>query len=253
MLCFPPVEDVHLGRSPLKEVICQVRFPAILRITQEPPVEFQERVRRRFPQIEYQHGLVLEAPPFQSEPLTTRQEPVVYRLTSSDGETVVSLSADFYAVSTTAYTRWPTFAESLEIATTAVRDVYEPAYARRVGLRYVNRLTFENTGTRSAKSLWRVVRPALTTMLRQDSWDEPQEMLNRLVLRADGAERLTLLTGHRGGRQPFFLIDLDYYVEGEIPLDEVLPSTARFHDVIYSAFRWCISDGHLHRFQPSQE
>lgn len=253
MLCFPAVEDVRLGRSPLKEVICQVRFPAILRIVQEQPVEFQERVRSRFPELKYQKGLVLESTPFQAEKLTTRQEPVVFRFSSADGHTTVSLSAGFYAISTSAYTRWPDFADALEIVTEAVDELYKPSYAQRIGLRYVNHLTFANTGTRSIKALWGVVRPTLTAMLRQDCWDDPQEMLNRLVLRAEAGERLTLLSGYGGEPEPFFVLDMDYFVEGELPLDQVHPLTTRFHDIIYRAFRWCIREGQLKRFQPEQE
>ena len=36
-------------RSPLVEVICQLRFPAILTINTKEPAEFQEAVRHGFP------------------------------------------------------------------------------------------------------------------------------------------------------------------------------------------------------------
>lgn len=36
-------------RSPLVEVICQLRFPAILTINTKEPAEFQEAVRHDFP------------------------------------------------------------------------------------------------------------------------------------------------------------------------------------------------------------
>ena len=38
-------------RSPLIEVICQLRFPAILRIDAQAPAQFQEAIRGDYPQF----------------------------------------------------------------------------------------------------------------------------------------------------------------------------------------------------------
>jgi len=37
------------AKNPLEMVICQVRFPAILKISSEPPADFQEALRREYP------------------------------------------------------------------------------------------------------------------------------------------------------------------------------------------------------------
>ena len=47
-MAFPEVERVIYERNPLDEVICQLRFPAILKID-EPPIAFQEQIRTRYP------------------------------------------------------------------------------------------------------------------------------------------------------------------------------------------------------------
>jgi len=59
-LNFPVVEDVHLANAPIREVICQVRFPTILRIAQGEPAEFQERIRGNFPVLEAERRVVIE-------------------------------------------------------------------------------------------------------------------------------------------------------------------------------------------------
>src|SRR5262245_21970271 len=51
---FPPSERVIYGKAPLSQVICQVRYPQILRIDSQPPADFQERIRRIFPLVERQ-------------------------------------------------------------------------------------------------------------------------------------------------------------------------------------------------------
>src|SRR4051794_3088983 len=57
---FPAVDRVIYERNPLVEVICQVRFPAILRIDVEPPAAFQEAIRGAFPAFSESAGI--EAP-----------------------------------------------------------------------------------------------------------------------------------------------------------------------------------------------
>ena len=46
---FPESKRVFYGKTPLEEVVCQLRFPPILRIDAEPPATFQDRVRTTFP------------------------------------------------------------------------------------------------------------------------------------------------------------------------------------------------------------
>jgi hypothetical protein len=43
------VERVLYEKNPLESVICQVRFPTILRVDSEVPSDFQDRIRGRFP------------------------------------------------------------------------------------------------------------------------------------------------------------------------------------------------------------
>ena len=250
MICFPQREDVRLRRAPLAEVICQVRFPPILRIANEHPVAFQERIRERFPHLAVEQGMIVHMAPMAMEPPSAKAQPRIFRFRTPDGHTVVSLALDFYALSTVAYTHWADFLDLLQFVNQAAREVYNVPYAVRVGLRYINHLTFENTGASSIAELWDVLRPELTVLLRSECWDEPLEMLSQLLLSADTNEHLTLRTGFKGGENPLFLLDFDYYTEGNISLGNLPSRCQRYHDVIYNAFRWCIRDEKLAVFDP---
>ena len=46
---FPEVRRVIYKKSPLDRVICQLKFPPVLRIDADMPVEFQDCIRREFP------------------------------------------------------------------------------------------------------------------------------------------------------------------------------------------------------------
>jgi len=250
MLRFPQREDVRLQRAPLAEVICQVRFPPILRIASEQPAAFQERVRERFPQLAVEQGVVVHMEPLGTMPPSAKPEPRIFRFKSPDGNTGVSLQLNFYALSTISYTHWRDFLELLRLVNQAACEVYDIPYAVRVGLRYINHLTLENTGANNVAELWEILRPELTMLLRGDCWDEPLEMLNNLLLAGGENERLTLRSGFRSGEKPVFLLDFDHFSEGNIALEDLLTLCQRYHDVIYNAFRWCIQEEKLAVFAP---
>ena len=250
MVYFPQREDVRLERAPLAEVICQVRFPPILRIASEQPVAFQEWVREQFPQLEVEQDMVVRMAPLEATLPSVKPEPHIFRFKSPDGNTTVSLALNFYALSTTSYTHWKDFLELLQLVNEAAREVYNLPYAVRVGLRYINRLTFENTGASSVRELLAILRPELTVLLRGDCWDEPLQMLNQLLLTGGEDERLTLRSGFRGGDEAVFLLDFDYYAEGNIALENLSALCQRYHDVIYNAFHWCIREEKLAVFAP---
>ena len=46
---FLDASHVQYRKPQLVEVICQLRFPAILSIGAKDPVDFQERIRREYP------------------------------------------------------------------------------------------------------------------------------------------------------------------------------------------------------------
>lgn len=49
---FSNDERVIYAKRQLVEVICQLRFPEILKIDVSEPADFQERIRRDYPQYE---------------------------------------------------------------------------------------------------------------------------------------------------------------------------------------------------------
>lgn len=250
MLCFTSREDVPLRRSPLREVICQVRFPPQLRIVEGAPAAFQEHIRARFPELDTLQGVRLLAKPLAEEPLAAKAESPIFRFLAHDGDLLASLGMNFYALSTTAYTHWPDFLGHLLFLSKAARDVYELPHATRVGLRYINHITPQNTGTTSVSDLWDILRPELTVLLRGECWDNPEKMGTQLSLTGEENEKLTLRTAFINEESPNLLLDFDYYSEGQIDLDGLSDIYNRYHDIIYSAFRWCIPDDRLAVFDP---
>jgi uncharacterized protein (TIGR04255 family) len=252
---FPSEPDIPLKNAPLVEVVCQVRFPPILRINNEEPSEFQEEIRDQFPKIEIEQGFLLSVPVPGSggTPSAEAKSKKTYRFRTRDEGSTVSLASDFYALSTTQYTHWRDFSDGLELVQEAVLKVYRPSYATRIGLRFINHLTPENTGGQDLEHILTILNPGLIGYIQSNVWSTPVEAQSRLSL-ADEDARLNLRTGYDNKDDPpFFLLDFDYFEEGELYLSDLIEICNRYHDVIYRAFRWCFPDENLSVFEPFAE
>lgn len=130
-MLFSDRPRVHYEKTSLHEVICQVRFPAILSINTKSPADFQESIRAAFPQYVA-----------RQETVTPSQKPATqvtnHHFISADNRWKVNLTQDFISLSTLQYTSWEDFARQLDKVLAAFIQVYNPAFFQRVGLRYVN-------------------------------------------------------------------------------------------------------------------
>jgi uncharacterized protein (TIGR04255 family) len=248
---FPDKLEVQLVNPPLEEVVCQVRFPILLRIAKEEPIELQERIRDRFPYLEWGQGVQLQlpGPGIKAEPLAEIQ-PKIYRFKTSDEETAVSLAPDFYAVTTNNYTHWQEFADALQFAHKAVLDTYNLPYATRIGLRYINRLTLHNTNSQTKNELFSLVCSELTALLQGEVWQDTDSMSSLLVFSDDSAQLNCRIIYEEVDGLPNFVLDFDYFEKGKLPLEGLIERCDNYHKIIYNAFRWSLCDESLDRFQP---
>ena len=142
-MLFPESERVLYKNNPLAEVICQLRFPTILRIRERQLAEFQDKIREDYPIYTAQEPSV-EAPQLQKELAAIIEQinipipPVLvtHRFSTKDAHRFISLRDEFIALAETNYERWESFREEIVKAESALRGVYEPAFYSRVGLRY---------------------------------------------------------------------------------------------------------------------
>ncbi len=141
---FPDSPRVIYAQNPLIEVVCQLRFPPILRIDSEAPAALQEKIRAKYPLFKEKHisDLGIELPPeiaqlsnsVISTPLRTSR--ISYDFISADEQWRVGLTREFIALSTTKYERWEDFKAHLEQPLQVFIETYSPAFFSRVGLRY---------------------------------------------------------------------------------------------------------------------
>ncbi len=134
---LPEFERVIYERNPLIEVVCQLRFPTILKIAHQEPVEFQDEIRFQYPLFESNQQQIpsefKKAVQQFGLPLPGEQS---YSFKSEDKQWELSITKDFIALKTSAYQRYEEFENRLQEAVKIFERIYKPSFYTRIGLRY---------------------------------------------------------------------------------------------------------------------
>ena len=243
-------------RNQLAEVICQLRFPEILSIGANLPVQFQEAIREEFPQ--YQRRQERPAPRLTGAPgsFSLEDQPPVtnYQFTSADGVWRVNLTSRFLSLTCSRYTCWEDFAGKLDKPLAAFIRIYKPAYYERVGLRYLNFISRKELSLEGVP-FSRLIAPCYLGLLAEEDVSEPS--VTRCSVDAEtairGGCRLKLHAGpglvKRNGqpdKEVKFVLDLDLFMPGQVPVNHSAGALQTLHSQAFSVFRYAVTN-ELHR------
>jgi len=249
-MSFPESQRVTYQRNVLENVICQLRFPPILRIEAELPARFQESLRGQYP-ILSQLGPIDAASGFPVEVLNLFKSmlPVsisrTYQLSSDDGRWRVTLSKESLALECLAvYTTWEDFMRRFAVAIDALRREYAPAYFSRVGLRYVD--IIRRSRLNLAKTPWKdLLNPQIAAELASEISRDVQEAAHILVVKLnEHGDRVRMNHGTVRTQEPdeeSYRIDNDFYSDQRTESDNVANRLDELHRESGNCFRWCIA------------
>ncbi len=250
-------------RSPLIEVICQLRFPDILKIEAHEPADFQDAIRQVYPQYAKR---IEQLPPQNAGGKMVEQGTVNnYQFISADGGWKVSLTKGFIALSTTRYTRWEEFAKRLDVVLAAFIKIYQPAYFTRVGLRYMNAVNKAALGF--AETPWHeLIAPGyLGLMADEDARRQVFIKCEQLVtVTMPGGAKANIKCGpgllrkvdnrtRQVDEQKVFMLDLDVFFDGKMPLGQVAGALNIVHDNAGSLFSGAVRQPLLDAMEPEAD
>ncbi len=240
------------GRNQLAEVICQLRFPEILTIDANAPVDFQEAIRDTFPM--YMVRKESPAPKLTGVPgqlaLENQPQSNNYQFSSADGIWRVNLTSKFISLSCSRYRCWEDFARMLDGPLAAFIQIYRPALFSRVGLRYLNfisrkALDLEGVSFREliqSPYLGLLADPQIPEVTASRSTMDAQ-------LRVQGGCQCKLHAGpglvKRNGQpdqETKFIMDMDLFMEGNVPVAHSAGALETLHSQAYPIFRGAITD-----------
>lgn len=135
---LPDYERVIYEYNPLIEVTAQIRFPTILKITSQQPVDFQDRVRFEYPIFEASRNLQI---PVEVSNLLTQFSPniasdLTYQFKSEDLSCQLSLDKNSITLVTNKYERYEKFIEKFKNTVEIFENIYNPSFYSRISLRY---------------------------------------------------------------------------------------------------------------------
>lgn len=258
-MLFPKSTRMVFRRNPLEEVVCQLKFPPILRIASESPVAFQEAIRERYPRYDRQQPAM---PPEFSQALErfglgNGGQDVTHGFLSADESSGVSLTCEFVAVWTRRYRRWEDFRSQVVRAQKAMEEVYSPSLYDRIGLRYrdvIDRNKLELTdvpwdelisaplvgllGERKLAGHMNDCQSQHTLAL-----EEPPKSLVRI--------RHGLLDGSDSSKETY-VIDADFHTTDSLGDRHVIDTLDKFNHLAGNFFRWAISDRLRDSLEPTE-
>ena len=251
---FPISPRVIYAANPLVEVICQLRFPAILRIDSELPVAFQERIRAQYPDLRERTDGIPELPggvPRQIADLlrssfAARKRAVGYDFVSPDGLWTVGLTREFLSVGTTRYERWEGFRERLAIPFHALLDIYQPSFFTRVGLRYQDLIQRTRLGLQGQE--WAsLLQPHIAGLLSASNLnaDINATFAQTAIGFRGNLGQVTLRHGlvqAADGQETCYLFDADFFTDQRIENDDAYEKLDYFNHQSGRLFRWCIGN-----------
>jgi uncharacterized protein (TIGR04255 family) len=247
---FPKTPRVIYDKNPLQQVICQLRFPTVLKIEVEKPGGFQEQIRSDYPYfMEKTRSIPEELQriiPREFEDVFPSERRLTYEFKSADEKWAISLTRDFIAFASLEYHRWENFFERLEIPLQALLDHYQPAFFTRVGLRY------QDIIQRSALGLgdvdWcELLQPQIAgALMRCDDEDVKQHVKNTVTEVVIGLEndRNQVRIKHgliEKNDESCYLIDSDFFTEERTETENVRDVLNYFGARGSRLFRWCIT------------
>jgi uncharacterized protein (TIGR04255 family) len=235
----------------LANVICQLRFPEILTIGANLPVEFQEAIRSEFPRFASRKEMpVPKLTGLPGNLNLQKQEPVTnYQFSSADNLWTVNLTSKFISLSCVRYTRWEDFAAKLDKPLAAFIQIYKPAFFERVGLRYINFISRKDLQLEGVP-FSDLMQPCYAGLLAEEDVTESSILRSsvdtELNLRGGCKAKIHAgpgITKKMGKPDPEvkFVFDQDLYMAGNIPVNLSAGAMETLHRQADSIFRGAIT------------
>jgi len=246
---LPESEYIIYERNPLIQVACQLRFPPILKVSHEQPVEFQDEIRSQYPLFEKIQM------PFPSQVSQIIQQPAFPHLSSSytfkseDQKWQLSITQDSVTIITFAYEKYLLFQRRFKEAVDVFEKIYNPSFYTRVGIQYQDLIIRSKLGLEDKK--WSdLITQSIASEL-YDSEFEPliQSIMKNLILKTEHGQinfrhgLVIVKEPEKNNNELAYLLDSDFYIEQKMERgQDVWNKLGEFNKSAKKLFRWSITD-----------
>jgi len=227
---FPKRKRFVYKNNQLNSVVCQLRYPPILRIDSEVPAIFQEAIRQEYPLYIEKTEFLPNAPSGVKAQFPQEAQIQVastgslknHEFCTEDKSWRINLARTFLAVSTSKYNRWEEFSDRFTRAYEKLLHIYEPPFFTRIGLRYTDIFVRSKLGLADVK--WAdLLQPPFLGLISSDVGEEIRSFDSVYEVWLSDSEsvvRIALsLAVDIATKEQCFVVDSDFFSAGKTPVD----------------------------------
>lgn len=251
---FPEVKRVIYDKNPLEKVICQLRFPPILKIDAEIPSQFQEKIRIDFPNFSEKTELKIEVPPGLESKMP---QDIIrrmlqahgnknYEFSSEDSVWKINLTRNSLSLATTKYEKWEQFKSRFVNPLGALIDIYSPTYFHRIGLRYID--VIKRSVLKLGDANWReLLNPYILGLVAipivGDSVINFDNKYEIILSDKESLVRLrTRFVKHADSGELYYMIDSDFSNSNKVYIGSEMIKLDYFNQRASMLIQWCITE-----------
>ncbi len=226
------------ANTPLLDVTCQLTFPQNLKISAAPPVGFQDKIKNLFPLF------------------SLTQDKTAYNFLSTDQRWQAVLGKGSLTLVARQYDEWKNFSKHIQSAMTALEQEYPPQFLLRIGLRFRNIVRKSALGV-TDKEWNQLLHHQWTSDLAWAGTAGDLKATHSEVLMGlnGGQDMVCVRHGLLPVAQPVqemgYLIDHDFFVDGQFSMKEVPERLKTYHKSAQRFFKLWITDT-LHQAMKSK-
>lgn len=259
---FPEAKKVKYLKSPLENVICQLRFPPILKIDSQTPYDFQDRIREIFPnfieridvQQEFDGIINFGVSNPIVNPLSSVTQTKNYEFSTDNESCKINLTRNFISISTTGseYSTWEDLISKFQLPLNALIEIYKPSIFSRVGLRYIDIFCRSMLGLEGVA--WsELIRGQFLGMLGSDFGENVTEYSSICELLCEDRNTIlrtvTNLVKKIGSDEQCFLMDCDVY-SNRVSIGSQYEKLNYMHDRASRLLRYAITEKLHYSMEP---
>lgn len=247
---FENYEPVQYKHNILFNVVFQARFPEIMRIQHEPPIAFQDAIRKEG-YTEINHSIPATLPGIiPNQALDVGR---LFHFLPEQKDWEITLAQDFIALNCHRnYTNYSQFKEKLEKVLRIFYEIYRPSYFTRIGLMYrnmANGVFLPHLKQISVESfIPEYIFPVLVTPKANDVLSlQTVSQFDDNQIKATVTHTLSQISGGFGQRrvtnEKSYIIDIDCFYDRNVGvIDEIFTKCDLFKQHERNIFEWSITD-----------
>lgn len=250
---FPESKRVIYEKNPLVNVICQLRFPPILKIDSEIPAQFQDFIKEEYPIYEELTEIQSEvpsrlSPQFPESIIKQLSKTVVNKnhgFTSIDGIWKINLTRTFLSISSSKYITWEDFSDRFKKPFEALVKIYQPPFFTRIGIRFIDIIDRSKLNLQDAS--WRdLLQPYFLGLLSSDIEKSIRSYENAYEIELENIESkvriVTSFVHNMQNEEVCFQIDSDFYSPSRTSIEKTWEELNYLHERSSRLIRWVVTD-----------